>query len=95
MSRGEGPVPMTREEQRKMDKCEGCPFWFEDNNRQQPCCGARGGRYLEDIHDPCHLTPSDMEAIRNAIAGEEYLISIHKNINRESLESMIAYALDL
>jgi len=41
-----------------MSKCEGCDFWFEDNDRQQPCCGARGGRYLEDIRGPCHLTPA-------------------------------------
>ena len=54
----------------KMDKCEGCPFWFEDNDRQQPCCGARRGRYFEDIHDPCHLDREQQDNIRKAIAGE-------------------------
>ena len=39
-------------------KCEGCPIWWECDD--QPCS-----------NDPdCALTPSDMEAIKAAIAGE-------------------------
>ena len=52
-----------------MSECEGCNFWFEDNDRQQPCCGARGGKYLEDIKEPCHLTPDHQRFIDAMIRG--------------------------
>ena len=52
-----------------MSECEGCNFWFEDNDRQQPCCGARGGKYLEDIKEPCHLTPDHQRFINAMTRG--------------------------
>ena len=56
-----------------MSNCEGCPF------RQEDICDYFAGAYLDEIdEDRCHLTPSDMDAIRKAIAGEGRLYCLDK-----------------
>lgn len=52
-----------------MDKCEGCPIYI----------GCSSPPYIRDdvwCADDCHLTPSDMDAIRKAIAGEGRLFLV-------------------
>lgn len=54
-------------------KCEGCPFdvfIYPEN-----CCAT--GDATEPLPD-CHLTPSDIAAIRKAVAGEGRLWCVSK-----------------
>ena len=50
---------------------------------------------LEMLECATNLSTASLDAIQEAINEEDCLVSIHKDINRESLEKMIAYALDL
>jgi len=61
-----------------MDKCEGCPM-------NCPECAFEYAHHPDWIHctqkrelDDCHLTPSDMDAIRKAIAGEGRLVCMRQ-----------------
>jgi len=62
-------------------KCEGCPL-DEPTEEFSPNDYNGGNFYTQhgcELIDDCHLTPSDMTAIIEAIAGEGRLVLVNKD----------------